>query len=89
MSLIGKIPSQLVKQLNFKKISGGSILALLIAGYLAQRNGYVLPPKPKIAGVDLGTTFSSIGLYQAVTGETEIIADNLGKRSIPSVVGFL
>uniref|UniRef100_A0A914YSK5 Heat shock 70 kDa protein 13 n=1 Tax=Panagrolaimus superbus TaxID=310955 RepID=A0A914YSK5_9BILA len=68
---------------------GGGILVLLIAGYLAQRNGLVPPPTPKIAGIDLGTTFSSIGVYQAVTGDTEILPDILGKRSVPSVVGFL
>uniref|UniRef100_A0AC34GSF6 Heat shock protein 70 n=1 Tax=Panagrolaimus sp. ES5 TaxID=591445 RepID=A0AC34GSF6_9BILA len=68
---------------------GGGILVLLIAGYLAQRNNLVPPPTPKIAGIDLGTTFSSIGVYQAVTGNTEILPDSLGKRSIPSVVGFL
>uniref|UniRef100_A0AC35GGN0 Heat shock protein 70 n=1 Tax=Panagrolaimus sp. PS1159 TaxID=55785 RepID=A0AC35GGN0_9BILA len=68
---------------------GGGILVLLIAGYLAQRNNLIPPPTPKIVGIDLGTTFSSIGVYQAVTGETEILPDSLGKRSIPSVVGFL
>ena len=33
---------------------------LLLAGYLAQQYG-LPPPKPKIVGIDLGTTFSSIG----------------------------
>ncbi|CAD6191822.1 unnamed protein product [Caenorhabditis auriculariae] len=67
---------------------GGAILALLLAGYIAQRYG-LPPPAPKIAGVDLGTTYSSIGIYHAVTGETTIIPDDLGKKSVPSVVAFL
>uniref|UniRef100_A0A1I7XZP2 Heat shock 70 kDa protein 13 n=1 Tax=Steinernema glaseri TaxID=37863 RepID=A0A1I7XZP2_9BILA len=69
-------------------IIGSAVLALLLAGYMAQKYG-LPPPPPKIVGIDLGTTFSSIGVYHAVTGDTEIIADDLGKRSIPSVVGFL
>ncbi|KAK0395861.1 hypothetical protein QR680_001468 [Steinernema hermaphroditum] len=69
-------------------IIGTSVLALLLAGYMAQKYGLPAPP-PKIVGVDLGTTFSSIGVYHAVSGDTQIIADGLGKRSIPSVVGFL
>ncbi|KJH41877.1 DnaK family protein [Dictyocaulus viviparus] len=69
-------------------ISGGAILALLIAGYIARQYG-LPPPAPKIAGVDLGTTFSSIGIYHAVTGETTVFSDDIGKKSIPSVVAFL
>ena len=69
-------------------IIGTGVLALILAGYITRKYG-LPPPAPKIAGIDLGTTFSSIGMYQAVTGETTILADDLGKRSIPSVVGFL
>uniref|UniRef100_A0A7E4W4B8 Heat shock 70 kDa protein 13 n=1 Tax=Panagrellus redivivus TaxID=6233 RepID=A0A7E4W4B8_PANRE len=69
-------------------IIGSAVLALLLAGYYAQLYG-LPPPPPKIAGIDLGTTFSSIGIYQAVTGDTDIVADSLGKRSVPSVVAFL
>ncbi|CAJ0586975.1 unnamed protein product, partial [Mesorhabditis spiculigera] len=67
---------------------GGGILALLLAGYLGQKYG-LPPPAPKVAGVDLGTTYSSIGICHAVTGETTILADDLGKRSVPSVVAWL
>lgn len=67
---------------------GTSLLLLLLAGYLAQKYG-LPPPPPKIAAIDLGTTFSSIGIYQAVTGATDIIADETGRQSIPSVVAFL
>ncbi|VDK75324.1 unnamed protein product [Litomosoides sigmodontis] len=67
---------------------GTSLLSLLLAGYLARKYG-LPPPAPKIAAIDLGTTFSSIGIYQAVTGVTDIIADETGRQSIPSVVAFL
>ncbi|KAI6195773.1 hypothetical protein M3Y94_01027200 [Aphelenchoides besseyi] len=68
----------------------GSICVAFFAGYLANWMGYTLPPpKPKTVGIDLGTTFSSIAVHQSVTDRTQIIADSLGKRSIPSVVGFL
>lgn len=36
-----------------------------------------------------GTTYSSIGYYHAVSGDTTIVPDALGKRSVPSVVAFL
>uniref|UniRef100_A0A914WZP2 Heat shock 70 kDa protein 13 n=1 Tax=Plectus sambesii TaxID=2011161 RepID=A0A914WZP2_9BILA len=67
---------------------GSAILGLLLAGYVAQKYG-LPPPPPKISGIDLGTTFSSIGVYHAVTGDTEIIPDDTGRRSVPSVVAFL
>ncbi|VDN59079.1 unnamed protein product, partial [Dracunculus medinensis] len=67
---------------------GSALLAVLLAGYLAQKYG-LPPPLPKIVAVDLGTTFSSIGAYQAITGRTDIIPDETGRKSIPSVVAFL
>lgn len=78
----------LSKQITLETSSGSALLALLLAGYLAQKYG-LPPPPPKIAAIDLGTTFSSIGIYQAVTGATDIIADDVGRKSIPSVVAFL
>ncbi|KHN75511.1 Heat shock 70 kDa protein D [Toxocara canis] len=69
-------------------VIGTAVLTVLLAGYFAQKYG-LPPPPPKIAGIDLGTTFSSIGIYQAVTGVTEIVADARGKLSIPSVIAFL
>ncbi|GMT15176.1 hypothetical protein PFISCL1PPCAC_6473 [Pristionchus fissidentatus] len=67
---------------------GGGIFVLLIAGYFGQKYG-LPPPPPKIVGIDLGTTYSSIGFYHAVSGDTTIVPDDLGKRSVPSVVAFL
>uniref|UniRef100_A0A1I7W7H0 Heat shock protein family A (Hsp70) member 5 n=1 Tax=Heterorhabditis bacteriophora TaxID=37862 RepID=A0A1I7W7H0_HETBA len=69
-------------------VIGGAVLAILIAGYIGRQYG-LPPPPPKIAGVDLGTTFSSIGIYHAVSGDTVILPDDVGKRSVPSVVAFL
>ncbi|TRY81816.1 hypothetical protein DNTS_001894 [Danionella cerebrum] len=65
---------------------GSVILALLLAGYLGQQ--YLPPPKPKVIGLDLGTTFCSVGVFQAGTGEIEVIGDDEGRKSIPSVVSF-
>jgi hypothetical protein len=71
-------------------LSVGAVFSAFLAGYLANLWGYNLPPpKPKAVGIDLGTTFSSIGIHQSVTDRTQIVADSLGKRSVPSVVGFL
>ncbi|XP_078089183.1 heat shock 70 kDa protein 13 [Mustelus asterias] len=67
-------------------ILGSSILALLLAGYLAQQ--YLPPPKPKVIGVDLGTTYCSVGVFQPGSGKVEVIADKAGRKSLPSVVLF-
>ena len=67
---------------------GASAIAVVLIGYYAQRYG-LPPPPPKIAGVDLGTTYSSIAIFQTATGLTTVMEDSLGKKSIPSVVGFL
>ncbi|XP_022095867.1 heat shock 70 kDa protein 13-like isoform X2 [Acanthaster planci] len=66
-------------------VLGASILALLLAGYLGQH--YLPPPKPRIVGIDLGTTYSCIAVYHAVTGEVQVIElDN--HDTIPSMVAF-
>ncbi|KAL8602886.1 hypothetical protein ACOMHN_026846 [Nucella lapillus] len=65
---------------------GGAVLVLLLAGYLGQM--YMPPPKPKIVGVDLGTTYSCIGMYHSVTGVIDILEVEDGHRCIPSVVAF-
>ncbi|XP_071089722.1 heat shock 70 kDa protein 13-like [Haliotis cracherodii] len=67
-------------------ILGTSVLAVLLAGYWAQR--YLPPPKPKIVGIDLGTTYSCIGVYHAVSGAVDILQVQSGKKCIPSVVAF-
>ncbi|XP_059187116.1 heat shock 70 kDa protein 13 [Centropristis striata] len=65
---------------------GSVILALFLAGYLGQQ--YLPPPTPKVIGLDLGTTFCSVGVFHPGSGEVEVIADDEGRRSIPSAVSF-
>ncbi|XP_077421625.1 heat shock 70 kDa protein 13 [Vanacampus margaritifer] len=65
---------------------GSMILALFLAGYLGQQ--YLPPPKPKVIGLDLGTTFCSVGVFHPGKGEVEVIADEEGRMSIPSAVSF-
>lgn len=62
------------------------ILALFLAGYLGQQ--YLPPPKPKVIGLDLGTTFCSVGVFHPGSGDVEVIADEDGRKSIPSAVSF-
>ncbi|RUS78470.1 hypothetical protein EGW08_013758 [Elysia chlorotica] len=68
-------------------ILGTSVLAVLLAGYLAQM--YLPPPKPKVVGIDLGTTFSCVGMYHAVTGNVSVLTTQDGHKCIPSVVAIL
>ncbi|XP_072310073.1 heat shock 70 kDa protein 13 [Eucyclogobius newberryi] len=65
---------------------GSVILALFLAGYLGQQ--YLPPPKPKVIGVDLGTTFCSVGVFLPGGGEVQVIADEAGRQSLPSAVSF-
>lgn len=62
------------------------ILALFLAGYLGQQ--YLPPPKPRVIGLDLGTTFCSVGVFHPGSGAVEVIADEGGRTSIPSAVSF-
>ncbi|XP_075289917.1 heat shock 70 kDa protein 13 isoform X1 [Opisthocomus hoazin] len=65
---------------------GSAILALLLAGYLAQQ--YLPMPTPKVIGIDLGTTYCSVGVFLPGTGQVKVIADENGHNSIPSIVSF-
>ncbi|KFR12771.1 Heat shock 70 kDa protein 13, partial [Opisthocomus hoazin] len=67
-------------------VSGSAILALLLAGYLAQQ--YLPMPTPKVIGIDLGTTYCSVGVFLPGTGQVKVIADENGHNSIPSIVSF-
>ncbi|XP_061072765.1 heat shock 70 kDa protein 13 [Conger conger] len=67
-------------------ILGSAVLALLLAGYLGQQ--YLPPPKPTVVGLDLGTTFCSVGVFHPGVGDVEVIGDEKGRKSIPSVVSF-
>ncbi|XP_047248785.1 heat shock 70 kDa protein 13 [Girardinichthys multiradiatus] len=67
-------------------IIGSVILALFLAGYLGQQ--YLPPPKPRVIGLDLGTTFCSVAVFLPGSGEVEVITDEEGRKSIPSAVSF-
>ncbi|KAM4046947.1 heat shock 70 kDa protein 13 [Anomaloglossus baeobatrachus] len=67
-------------------ILGSAILTLLLAGYLAQQ--YLPLPTPKVIGIDLGTTYCSVGVFHPGTGEVKVIVDSSGHQSIPSIVSF-
>ncbi|XP_033757022.1 LOW QUALITY PROTEIN: heat shock 70 kDa protein 13-like [Pecten maximus] len=67
-------------------IIGTAIMAIFMAGYFAQH--YLPPPTPKIVGIDLGTTYSCVGVYHAVTGRVDVLEVQDGHQCIPSVVAF-
>ncbi|XP_076974838.1 heat shock 70 kDa protein 13 [Tamandua tetradactyla] len=67
-------------------ILGSAVLTLLLAGYLAQQ--YLPLPTPKVIGIDLGTTYCSVGVFFPGTGKVKVIPDENGHNSIPSMVSF-
>ncbi|CAF0785449.1 unnamed protein product [Didymodactylos carnosus] len=66
---------------------GGGLIVLLIAGYFGQQ--FLPPPKPKIIGLDLGTTYSCVGIYHAISGVIEVIPAQRNRSCMPSIVSFL
>ncbi|XP_039912997.1 heat shock 70 kDa protein 13 [Hirundo rustica] len=67
-------------------VLGSAVLALLLASYLAQQ--YLPMPTPRVIGIDLGTTYCSVGVFLPGSGDVKVIADEKGRSSIPSVVSF-
>ena len=64
--------------------SGTAVLALLLAGYLAQK--YLPPPPPKIVGIDLGK-LTSIHMYsQTYLERTLLCEDTCLLRTLYKVV---
>ncbi|NWZ70706.1 HSP13 protein, partial [Acrocephalus arundinaceus] len=68
------------------RVSGSAVLALLLASYLAQQ--YLPMPTPRVIGIDLGTTYCSVGVFLPGSGDVQVIVDENGHSSIPSVVSF-
>ncbi|NWX62391.1 HSP13 protein, partial [Promerops cafer] len=68
------------------RVSGSAVLALLLASYLAQQ--YLPMPTPRVIGIDLGTTYCSVGVFLPGSGDVKVIVDENGHNSIPSIVSF-
>ncbi|KAF2984260.1 hypothetical protein EK904_006709 [Melospiza melodia maxima] len=45
-------------------------------------------PTPRVIGIDLGTTYCSVGVFLPGSGAVKVILDESGHSSIPSVVSF-
>ena len=82
-------------QPNFAKLPLNPTGILLTKHYInlpdplfAQKIAPLSQQNDIVVGIDLGTTNSCVGIVQQHTREVEILANELGKKTTPSWVGF-